>query len=242
MLLRLAYLTMTNTFSLIRLLPMSDRDKEIEILVLRHQLTVLQRQVDKPAFTPGDRFLFAGLLHHLSMDKLRRLHLLVRPDTILRWHRNFLKRRHAATCAPRRRRRPRTVRSIRTLVLRLARENNAWGYRRIHGELAALGIKVAASTVWEILKEHGIDPSPQRQYTTWADFMRSQADTLLTCDFFETRTLTGARLYVFAVIEHPPPGASGSWAPPPTPPPPGSRSSDATSSRTWRMWAAGPSS
>lgn len=136
------------------------------------------------------------------MDKLRRLHLLVRPDTILRWHRNFLKRRHAATCAPRRRGRPRTVRSIRTLVLRLARDNNAWGYRRIHGELAALDIKVAASTVWEILKEHGIDTSPQRQYTTWADFMRSQADTLLACDFFETRTLTGARLYVFAVIEH----------------------------------------
>lgn len=202
MLLRLAYLAMTNTFSLIRLLPMSDRDKEIEILVLRRQLTVLQRQVDKPAFTPGDRFLFAGLLHHLPMDKLRRLHLLVRPDTILRWHRNFLKRRHAATCAPRRRGRPRTVRSIRALVLRLARENNAWGYRRIHGELAALGIKVAASTVLEILKEHGFDPSPQRQYTTWADFLRSQADTLLACDFFETRTLTGARLYVFAVIEH----------------------------------------
>ena len=97
---------------------------------------------------------------------------------------------------------PPTVRSIRALVLRLARENSSWGYRRIHGELAALGIKIAASTVWEILKEHGIPPAPERQGTTWAAFFRSQADALVACDFFETRTLTGARLYVFAVIEH----------------------------------------
>jgi hypothetical protein len=75
------------------------------------------------------------------------------------------------------------------------------GYRRIHGELAALGIKVAASTVWEILREHGIPPAPERESTTWADFLRSQAHALLACDFFETRTLTGARLYVFAVVE-----------------------------------------
>jgi transposase len=201
-LLRLAYLTVTNTLSFIRLLPRSDRDKEIEILVLRHQLTVLQRQVAKPAFTPDDRFLLSGLLHHLPMDKLRHLTLLVRPDTILRWHRDLLRRRHAAGCAPRRRGRPRTVRSIRALVLRLARENSSWGYRRIHGELAALGVTVAASTVWEILKDHGISPSPERAHTTWADFLRNQAGAMLACDFFEVCTLTGARLYVLAVIEH----------------------------------------
>jgi putative transposase len=201
-LLRLVYLTVTNTFSFIRLLPTSDREKEIEILVLRHQLTILQRQSAKPAFTPADRFLLAGLLHRLPMDRLWQLHLLVRPDTLLRWHRNFLKHRHAAASTPRRRGRPRTVRSIRALVLRLARENSSWGYRRIHGGLAALGINVAASTVWEILKAHGIALSPRREHTTWADFLRSQAKALLVCDFFETRTLTGARLYVFAVIEH----------------------------------------
>ncbi|WP_055555162.1 integrase core domain-containing protein [Streptomyces sp. NBRC 110028] len=202
MLLRLAYLAATNALAFLRLLPMSDRDKDIEILVLRHQLLILQRQVGKPAFNDSDRAVLAGLLHHLPKDRLRHLLLLVRPETVLRWHRELLRRRHAATCVAKRRGRPRTIRSIRALVLRLARENISWGYRRIHGELAALGIEVGASTAWEILREHGIPPAPERQSTTWADFLRGQAEALLACDLFEVRTLTGARLYVFAVIEH----------------------------------------
>jgi transposase InsO family protein len=201
-LLRLACLAVTNTFSLIRLLPMSEREKEIEILVLRHQLTVLRRQATKPAFTPDDRFLLAGLLHHLPVEKLRRLLLLLRPNTILRWHHDLLKQRHAATRLRRRRGRPRTLRSIRTLALRLAKENPHWGYRRVHGELAALGSGVAASTVWEIFKEHGIDPAPQRDHSTSAALLHGQAEAILACDFFEIRTLTGARLNVFAMIEH----------------------------------------
>ncbi|MFG6191798.1 hypothetical protein [Nonomuraea sp. JJY05] len=87
-------------------------------------------------------------------------------------------------------------------MLRLARESPSWGYRRIHGEPAALGITVAASTVWETLKVHGIEPAPERQHTSWSGFLRSQADALLARDFFEVRALTGARLYVMAVIEH----------------------------------------
>jgi transposase InsO family protein len=87
-------------------------------------------------------------------------------------------------------------------VLRLARENSSWGYRRIHGELLVLGVKVAASTVWEILTDAGIDPAPQRTSPTWAAFLRSQAQAIIAADFFETSTLTGARLYVLAVIEH----------------------------------------
>jgi hypothetical protein len=165
-LLRLAYLAATNALAFLRLLPMSNHDKDIEILALRHQLLVLQHHAGKPAFTHTDRAILAGLLHHLPMDKLRQLLLLVRPHTILRWHRNQLKPRHAATCTPKRRRRPPTVRSIRTLVLRPARENSPRGYRRIHGELTALGIKIAASTVREILKEHGIPPAPERESTT----------------------------------------------------------------------------
>lgn len=125
----------------------------------------------------------------------------MRPETILRWHRDLLARRHAASSRPKRPGRPRTIHSIRLLVLRLAQENPAWGYRRIHGELLVLGIKIAASTVWQILQDAGIEPAPERTTTTWSTF-RSQADALLACDFFETITLSGTRLYVLTVIEH----------------------------------------
>ncbi|WP_433272708.1 hypothetical protein ACQPZF_17105 [Actinosynnema sp. CS-041913] len=204
MLLRLAYLGMTNAFALLRLLPVSDRDKDVEILALRHQPTILERQLGdaRPRFSPGDQAFLAALLHRLPVQALRRLRLLVRPETILRRHRDLLAHRHAAGSRPKRAGRPRTIRSIRLLVLRLARENPAWAYRRIHGELLVLGIKVAASTVWRILQDAGIDPVPERTSTTWATFLRSQADALLACDFFETRTLSGARLYVLTVIEH----------------------------------------
>ena len=204
MLLRLVYLSVTNVFALLRLLSASDRDKDIEILALRHQITVLQRQLGttRPRFSAGDRAFLAALLHRLPRDVLGRFRLLVQPDTVLRWHRDLLARRHAARSRPRHPGRPRTVRSVRLLVLRLARENPSWGYRRIHGELLVLGIKVAASTVWEILRQAGIDPAPERASTTWASFLRSQADALIACDFFETVTLTGARLFVLAAIEH----------------------------------------
>lgn len=174
---------------------------------MRHQITVLERQLgnDRPRFDPSHRAFLAALLHRLPRDVLRRLRLLVRPDTVLRWHRDLIARRvsaYEARSRPKRPGRPRTVHSIRALVLRLARENPGWGYRRLHGELLVLGVKVAASTVWGILQEAGIDPAPERAGSTWADFLRSQADALLACDFFETVTLTGARLYVLAVIEH----------------------------------------
>ena len=204
MLFRLVYLGVTNAFALLRLLPVSNRDKDTEILALRHQVTVLERQLGttRPRFSPADRAFLAALLHRLPRDVLGRFRLLVRPDTVLRWHRDLLARHHAARSRPRRPGRPRTVRSIGQLVLRLAWENPSWGYRRIHGELLVLGIKTAASTVWKILHDAGIDPAPERTSTTWADFLHSQADAMLACDFFETVTLGGARLYVLAVIEH----------------------------------------
>ncbi|ONI91395.1 integrase [Saccharothrix sp. ALI-22-I] len=204
MLLRLAYLSVTKAFALLRLLPMSDRDKDVEILALRHQVTILERQLGnaRPRFSPGDRAFLTALLHRLPVEALRRLRLLVRPETVLRWHRDLIARHHAAQSRPQRPGRPRTIRSIRLLVLRLARENPAWGYRRIHGELLVLGIRVAASTVWQILKDAGIDPTAERTTMTWSAFLRSQADALLACDFFETCTSSGVRLHVLAVIEH----------------------------------------
>ncbi|MET9225844.1 hypothetical protein [Lentzea sp. NPDC003310] len=111
----------------------------------------------------------------MARASLRRLRLLVSPDAVLRWHRDLIKRRHARLSVNRRPGRPRAVASIRRLVLRLAAENPSWGYRRIHGELALLGVVVAASTVWEILRTAGIDLGPRRTTVTWAEFVRSQA-------------------------------------------------------------------
>ncbi|MET0417408.1 MAG: helix-turn-helix domain-containing protein [Actinoplanes sp.] len=159
MLLRLAYLGITNAFALLRLLPGSDGDKEI--LALRHQLAVLHRQLggQRVRFDPADRAWLAALLHEMPRPSLHRLRLLVRPDTILKWHRDLLARRHATASRTRSQGRPRTVRSIRALVLRLVAENPSWGYRRVHGELLTLGVKVAASTVWQILRTAGVDLS-----------------------------------------------------------------------------------
>lgn len=201
MLLRVPYLAVSSVFAFIRLLPMSDVDKDIEILTLRHQPAVLQRRIDRPRVPPADRAFLAALLHRLPRPRLRQLHLIVSPDTISRWHRDLMRRRHADTSRHKRLGRPPTRRSIQVLVLRLARENSGWGYRRIHGELASLGIKVAPSTVWEILKQHGIEPAPERNQT-WAAFLRGQAHAILACDFFTATTLNGVTLYVFAVIEH----------------------------------------
>ncbi|RSM34941.1 integrase, partial [Actinoplanes sp. ATCC 53533] len=141
MLFRLAYLGVTNALALLRLLPMSDGDKDAEILALRHQIMVLERQLygARPRFTPADRAWLAALLYPLPRTVLDRLRLLVCPETVLRWHRDLIARRHARISRPRQIGRPRTIQSIRTLVLRLARENSNWGYRRIHGELLVLG-------------------------------------------------------------------------------------------------------
>src|SRR4029453_6061011 len=121
---------------MLRLLPMSDRAKDAEILALRHQIMILERQLGgaKVRFTPADRALLAALLHQLPRAVVRRIRLLVRPETMLRWHRDLIAARHARISRPKRAGRPPTIRSIRQLVLRLARENNGWGYRRIHGE------------------------------------------------------------------------------------------------------------
>ncbi|MGW9032362.1 helix-turn-helix domain-containing protein [Streptomyces sp. NPDC055722] len=160
MLLRLLCVALTSVFSLMRLLPTGDSGKDAKIFALRHQLAVLQWQIDKPNLTWPERALLAALLHRLPRGPLPRLQLIVSFGTLLRRHRDLLRRRHAKASQPKRPGRPRTIRSVRALMLRLANQNPDWGYRRIHGKLVALGITVTASTVWNILKEHGIGPHP----------------------------------------------------------------------------------
>lgn len=128
--------------------------------------------------------------------------MIVTPDTVLGWHRDIVRRRWAAKSRRKRPGRPAIHRNVRGLVLRLARENPEWGYRRIHGELAGLGIRIAPSTVWETLKKAGLDPAPRRTGPTWSHFLRSQAEAILATDFFTVDLLDGTTAYVLAVIEH----------------------------------------
>jgi len=177
----------------------SDTTKDIEILVLRHQLAVLQRRTPRPRMSWTDRALTSALTRLLPVR--RRLGLLVTPATILRWHRQLIARRWTPT-KPARPGRPAISAGVRALVIRLATENPTWGYRRLHGELAGLGYRIGASTVWKILTNAGIDPSTRRAGPSWTEFLRAQAHAILACDLFHLDTLTLHRLYAFFVIEH----------------------------------------
>ena len=176
----------------------SEREKEIEILLLRHQLRVLERQVVRPALTPADRALLAAFSRVLPRPAWRRSSF-VTPATLLRWHRELVARRW--TYPHRRPGRPSAAAERRELVLRLARENPSWGYRRIQGELVGLGIKLAPSTVWSILRQAGIEPAPRRLEESWSGFLRAQAASILECDFLTVDTLFRKRFYVLFFIE-----------------------------------------
>jgi putative transposase len=203
MCLRFVFLLITRMTSWLRLSRREEAWKTAEILLLRHQLAVLQRQQPRrPNLDWADRALLATLLSAIPKARRHGLRLLVTPDTILRWRRDIIRRRRAARSKRGRTGRPATRRDIKALVLRLARENPGWGYRRIHGELAGLGVKIAASTAWEILKKAGIDPAPRRTGPAWSRFLRSQAGAILACDFFTADLLDGTQAYVLAVIEH----------------------------------------
>jgi putative transposase len=176
----------------------SEREKEIEILLLRHQLRVLERQLARPQLTQTDRALLAALSRVLPRQVWRRS-AFVTPATLLRWHRQLVARRW--TYPHRRPGRPSTTAEVRALVVRLARENPGWGYRRIQGELAGLSVKLAASTVWTVLKEAGIEPAPKRLEASWSEFLRQQAASILECDFLTVDTLFLKRFYVLFVVE-----------------------------------------
>ena len=203
MCLRFVFLLITRVAAWLRLSRRKDAWKTAEILILRHQLAILQRrQPRRPKLNWADRALLAALPGVIPKARRQGLRLLITPDTILRWHRDIVRRRWAARSMRGRSGRPATRRNIRALILRLARENPGWGYRRIHGELAGLGVKVAASTVWEILQASGIDPARWRTGPTWSQFLRSQAEAILACGFFTADLPGGTQAYVLAVIEH----------------------------------------
>ena len=194
MCLRFVFLLITRMTSWQRVSRHEEAWKTAEILILRHQLAVLQRrQPRRPALDWADRALLAILLGVIPKVRRQGLRLLVTPDTIVGWHRDIVRRRWAARSIRGKTGRPATRRNTRALVLRLARENPGWGYRRIHGVLAGLGVKIAASTVWEILKKAGIDPTPRRADPTWPQSLRSQAEAILACDFFTADLLDGTR-------------------------------------------------
>lgn len=173
-----------------------DEAKEVEILVLRHELHVLKRQMGRPQVRPADRALLAAASRVLATARWPAF--FVRPETILTWHRKLVGRRWTY---PRRRGRPPTRADIRSLIIRLAKENETWGYRRIEGELRGLGIKVAPSTVWAILRHAGIDPAPRRAGLTWRKFLRAQAKGIIACDFVTVDTVLLRRLYILFFIE-----------------------------------------
>jgi putative transposase len=197
---RVAYLVVLRVFGWLALLARSDRAKDAEILILRHQVAVLQRPARSPKLSWAGRAVLSALARLLPRSQLRQLRLIVSPRTVLRWHAGLARRRWAY---PRRTPgRPRTSPTIRALVLEMARDNPTWGYRRIQGELTGLGYKVAPSTVWQILQGAGAGPAPERSGRAWRAFLAAQATTILAVDFFHVDTVSLRRLYVLFVIEH----------------------------------------
>ncbi len=193
----LVYLAVRRGLELVALMFQGRGAKEVEILVLRHQLAVLRRRGVRPKLKRADRALLAAFSRVLPRKRWKGF--FVEPDTLLRWHRRLVARRWSDGSPPGR---PRKPEATRELVLRLASENDTWGYRRIAGELQRLGIEVAPSTVWAILKNAGVEPAPRRTGPSWAVFLRAQAKGILACDFFTVETAMLRRLYVLFFIEH----------------------------------------
>jgi len=173
----------------------SERAKELEILVLRHELQVLRRQVGRPRLRSADRVLLAALGQVLPRG---RRSFLVQPATLLRWHRDLVRRRWSYP--GRRPGRPPVAAQRQELILRLAAENPSWGYKRIQGELVALGMPLSASSVWNVLHRQRIEPAPRRASVSWREFLRQQAAAIVECDFFTVETLRLRRLYVLFFV------------------------------------------
>jgi transposase len=192
------YLLLCRVLQFVVLFGCGDRAKEIEIVVLRHQVAVLRRQVDRPDLNDGDRVLLTALSRLLPRSSWGSF--FVGPATLLRWHRRLITRKW--TYPRTRPGRPSTPPNIHAAVLRLARENPTWGYARISGELAGAGVRVSPSTVRGILKRAGLDPAPRRNGPSWGQFLKAQAEGIIACELFHVDTVFGKRIYVLFFIEH----------------------------------------
>ena len=201
MLLSIVYRLVRCLFGLLAVLVRSDLSKDAELLVLRHENQVLRRQLTgRLRWDHADRLWLTALSRLVNRRRWAGT-FPVTPATILRWHRHLVARKWTFT-GRRRPGRPSTGVSIKTLIVRMAQENPAWGHRRIQGELARLGHAIAASTVWEILHAAGIDHAPRRAGPTWREFLAAQAHAIIACDFLVVETVLLQRLYVLVFIEH----------------------------------------
>jgi putative transposase len=192
----LLYFAVRSLFALVVLLGRSDRSKELEILVLRHELAILRRQSRRTPFERADRALLAVLSRVVPRSVWSTFP--VRPETLLRWHRQLVTRRW--TYPQRKPGRPSLARPRRELIVRLARENPHWGYQRIAGELKSLGLAVSPTTVRKVLIRADLPPAPERARHSWRSFLRQQAASALACDFFTVETLGLQRIYVLFFI------------------------------------------
>jgi transposase InsO family protein len=177
----------------------SSAARDVELLVLRHEVRVLRRRAKRPRYQPGDRLVLAGLSRLVPGAEWWRFP--VRPETLLRWHRELVRRKWAAFGGRRGPGRPTLPPDVRALIARLAAENPGWGYRRIRGELLGLGHDVSATAIRSVLRRRGIPPASQRGGLAWPAFLRAQARGVLACDFFAVETVRLQVLHVLFFIE-----------------------------------------